>query len=461
MTIATTPLAFSAQQQTWFEQACARISAERLKQLNLDLVNIHSPTGAEREASMRMVAHMGRMGMQSSYQEVNPLSGNAVGRIRGSGDGAALLLYAPIDTHLEADPAHDVPWVGPALREDMLPIGSLRGDTVIGLGASNPKGMVATLTEAVHCIIEAGVPLKGDLTLAFAGGGMPVVVPERNHFGLSSGVTHMMMNGVTADYGIILKPWDEVYYEHPGMCWFKVTVKGTMGYAGIARGTPGFRSSIVPAATLVMELEAWLAAYPGRHTSDQIAPEGWISAVRSGWPDRPSFPSAATELYLDMRTNPQQSTGAVQAEFDAAMRAILARHPDIEAEWEMTAAVPGSRTEPDNWIVQSAMRAWQDGHGGQPYPGAPMLSGQTDAAAICKLGLPLVRIGYPWIGDKDMPAEFSEGLGGMGVSHIPDLLGPCRALIYSIIDTCTRSRAETGLAPLPASAAEAGAGSTR
>ncbi len=446
MTITTTPLPFSAQQQQWFERACAHISTARMKRLNMDLTDIHSPTGAERAASLHMVEHMLKMGISANYQELNPLSGNAVGRIKGSGGGPALLLYAPIDTHLEADPAHDLPWAGPELRADMLPRAQERGDTVIGLGASNPKGMIATLTEAVNCIVEAGIPLKGDVLLAFAGGGMPVVVPGRHYAGLSSGVTHMLLNGVTADYGIIMKPWDEVYYEHPGMCWFKVTVKGTMGYAGIPRGTPGFRSSVVPAATVILELEQWLIDYTARHTSEQIAPEGWISALRSGWPERPAFPSAATELYLDMRTNPGQTSGAVQAEFDTAMRAILARHPGIDAEWEMTAAVPGSRTDPGSWIVQSALRAWQEGHGGKPYPGAPHMSGQTDAAAIAKLGLPLVRIGYPWIGDKDMPAEFSEGLGGMGVSHIPDLTGACRAVIYSIIDTCTRSRAETGLA---------------
>jgi hypothetical protein len=33
----------------------------------------------------------------------------------------------------------------------------------------------------------------------------------------------------------------------------------------------------------------------------------------------------------------------------------------------------------------------------------------------------------------------------MGVSHIPDLIDPCKAVIYSIIDTCTRTRRETGL----------------
>jgi len=440
----TKTLPFTREQQAWYERACAMIDAARLKQLNLALVDIHSPTGAEAAASRYMVDHMGRMGLSAHYQAVNDLSGNAVARCRGDGSGPALMLYAPIDTHIEADPEKDIPWVGPTLRDDMKPQAYARGETVIGLGASNPKGMVAALTEAVNAVIDAQVPLKGDLVLAFAGGGMPVVVPERNHYGLSSGVLHMLANGVTADCGIIFKPWNEVYYEHPGMCWFKVTVKGTLGYSGIPRGTPGFRSSIVPAAKLILALEEWLPEYTKQHTSDQIAPEGWIAAVRSGWPDRPAFPSAATEIYLDMRTNPQQTTGGVQAEFAAAMREILSRHPDIEAEWEMTAAVPGSRTEPDHWIVQSCRRAWQATHAGRAYPGAPKLSGQTDAAAICKFGLPLARVGYPWIGDTEMPEEFSEGLGGMGVSHIPDLIDPIKAVIYSIIDTCTRTREETG-----------------
>ena len=74
-----------------------------------------------------------------------------------------------------------------------------------------------------------------------------------------------------------------------------------------------------------------------------------------------------------------------------------------------------------------------------------MLSGQTDAATINKLGIPLVRVGFPWIGDASMPEEYSEGLGGMGVCNIDDLIAPIENIIYSIIDCCTRSRDEVGL----------------
>lgn len=433
------------ERESWYRKACARIDKIRLRDLTLALTRIHSPTGAERRASEFMADYLNSVRIPARYQPINELTGNCIGRVRGSGGGPTLMLYAPIDTHLDADASRDVPWVGPSLRDDMRPDAYLRGDVVIGLGASNPKSMVCTLTEALTCVVEAGVPLTGDVLLATAGGGMPWIATGRNHHGCSSGVMHMMQNGVAADFGIIFKPWDEVYYEHPGMCWFKVTTWGTMGYSGIPRGTPGFTSSIIPAARVMLDLESWLAAYPGRHTTAQVRPEGWIAAVRSGWPEKPAFPAAATEIYIDIRTNPDQSPAALEAEFDATMRAIVARHPDVTAEWEMYASCRGSRTPADHWIVRSCTRAWEHTHG-RVYPGAALLSGQTDAATLCQLGLPLVRLGYPWVGDKVMPPEFSAGLGGMGVANIADLLLPCRTLIRAIIDSCTRTREECGLA---------------
>jgi acetylornithine deacetylase/succinyl-diaminopimelate desuccinylase-like protein len=435
---------FSKEQREWYEKACAKIDAERLKQLIFDLTDIHSPTGNEKEASQYLADYMNRANFKAHYQAVSENSGNCVGRIRGSGEGPNLLLYAPIDVHLDGEAEIDVPWVGPHLRDDMMPKAQIRGDTVIGLGASNPKSMIATLTEAAHCVLEAGIPLKGDVIVGSAGGGMPWVSEERNHMGISSGVMHMLSHGVTADMGVIFKPWCEVYYEHPGMAWFKITVWGTMGYSGIPRGTPGFDSSIIPAAKLILELEEWLAAYPDRHISDQIKPEGWIAAVRSGWPDKPSFPGAACEIYVDLRTNPDQKMAEVEAEFSNALREILARNSDIKADWEMYVSCQGSRTDPDHWVVQSAIRSWEEVNQ-KKYTGAALMSGQTDAATICQLGIPLVRIGYPYIGEKDMPEEFFEGLGGMGVAFVPDLIDPCKQAIYIIIDSCTRSGAEVGL----------------
>ncbi len=440
----TKDLPFTEQQQRWYDAACARIDQSRLKQLIFELTARHSPTGAEREASEYMVDYMNAAGIEAHYQPITDISGNCVGRLRGSGTGPSLLLYAPVDTLLEGDPAKDIPHAGREMRADMRPEPYIDGDLVIGLGASNPKSMVSLITEAANCIVDAGIELTGDVIVATAGGGMPWNVAERNNAGISNGVSHMLSHGVAADFGIIVKPWDEVYYEHPGMIWFKVTTWGTMGYAGIPRGTPGFRSSIVPGAKVILEIEEWLAAYPDRHTSDQIKPEGWIAAVRAGWPDKPALPGAACEIYIDVRTAPGQTAAQVEREFAEEMRAIMARHDDVDAEWETIVTCDAARTDPDHWIVESSIRAWEAVHG-RKYTETPYLSGQTDAAAICRLGIPLVRIGYPWIGDKEMPEEFSEGLGGMGVANVPDLVGTVKAVIYSIIDSCTRTRSEMGL----------------
>jgi acetylornithine deacetylase/succinyl-diaminopimelate desuccinylase-like protein len=429
-------------QRRWFEAARACINAERLKRLTRELTAIHSPTGAERHACEFVVRHLRNLGLAAQYQMVDEQSGNCVARLDGTGGGASLMLYAPIDTHLDADAA-DIPWVGPTLRADMLPQSREEDGLVIGLGASNPKSMLCTLIEAINAVRDAGVSLKGDVILASCGGGMPWLVADRHMNGISSGVRHMLAQGLKPDCGIIFKPGDEVYYEHPGMCWFKISVRGTLGYSGLPRGIPGFRSSIVPAARVILALERWLTEYPDRHESEQVRPEGWIAAIRAGWPEKPAFPSATTELFVDIRTNPDQSCRSVHQELTDFLRALRLDDTSLEFECEMIATCEASRTDPQHWIVQSAQRAWESRHG-RAYPGAPRASGQTDAATLCRLGIPLVRVGYPFA--VNMPTQYAEGLGGMGVARVSDLLGPCESVIYSIIDTCTRERSELGLA---------------
>src|SRR6185503_7024557 len=319
---------FSAEQRGWYQAAASKIDVERMRRLNREITAIHSPTGRERAASEYMTRYLADAGLEASYQPMGEQSGNAVGRIRGSGGGSSLLLYAPIDTHLEGN-AEDLPWVGPSLRADMVPEVSEADGLVIGLGASNPKAMVTTLAEAVRVVRAANVPLKGDLFVAYGAGGMPVDLAAHDHRGLSDGVSHLITRGVHTDFALVMKPGNAVYHEEPGLCWFKVSVKGTMGYAGMPYGLPNFRSSIVPAAKVILELQDWLPRYTERNSSGQVAPRGWIAAVRSGWgPDRVSFPSATTEIFLDVRCNPRTPPAEVRAQFEEAITAILARHSD-------------------------------------------------------------------------------------------------------------------------------------
>ena len=200
-------------------------------------------------------------------------------RLQGAGGGANLLLYAPIDTHLEGNDS-DLPWVGQHITSDLMPQAKMIDDWVFGLGSSNPKAMVATLAEVFRCVREANIPLLGDLSLGFADGGMPVTAMRGVHF------------------SIVTRNENWVYHEEPGMAWFKLTVWGSLGDAGVPRGTPGFTSSIVPAARVILALEDWLPTYTERNTSGVVRPDGWISALRSGWPERPAFPLRLPKFIL-------------------------------------------------------------------------------------------------------------------------------------------------------------------
>ena len=353
------------------------------------------------------------------------------------------MLYEPIDTHMEATEEDDLPWAGAQLRDDMKPEGVLRDGLVIGLGASNPKGMVATMTEVARAVCDAGVPLRGDLVVAFAGGGMPWSHSGRGDAGLSDGVTHLLRHGVSPDFAVVMKPWNAVYYEEAGLCWFRVAVRGTYGYAGIPHGTPGWEQSVVPAARVILELQDWIPNYVRRNTSGQIEPWGWISAVRGGWPDKPAFPTALTEIFLDLRITPRTPPAEVERQFGEAIDAIRKKHPDIDLEWEMTGATPTGSTDPQSWIVQSALRAWEDVEG-KAHGETPLMAGQTDGAALRHLGIPTARLGWPWP-YAGGPSALAEGLGGMGVTYVPDLLVCARKILYVVIDTLTRSREELGL----------------
>lgn len=438
----TVPASLSAEQLDWYEQACARIDPERIKRLLFELTDIPGPTGATGAASRFMADYLADVGLSARYQPINEISGNVLAERRGSGNGATLMLYAPIDTHLELDEDERL-WTGAGDQADMQPRASVNGDWVFGLGASNPKAMVATLTEVATALVEAEVPTAGDLLVAMADGGMPVDIAGRSHAGMSSGVFHLLNRGAAPDFAVIMKPWNWVYHEEPGMGWFKLRVHGTLGYAGVPRGTPGFRSSVVPAAEVVQELEAWLVDYAERNTSGVIKPHGWISGIRAGNPERPAFPSAITEIFFDVRINPRTTPAAVKAQFAQFISVLRASHPELSLDWEMYGSVPGGTTDPDNWIIQSARRGWEYIEQ-RPHGTPELLGGQTDGTMLRRHGIPTARIGWPWPA-QGSPEPVGEGLGGMGATYIPDLIPCARKIMYVVIDTLTRERGALGL----------------
>lgn len=442
-----TRLALSGEQGAWYERILAQVSRDLLREIVVEMTSIPSPTGEERALAEHLAARGRRAGLEGIYQAIDAEQGNAILRYAGQGDGPELLLYAPIDTHTAGTEREDVPWVGPSLREDMVPRATVHGDYVVGLGANNPKGHGACIVAAIEAARRAGVPLRGSVLAGFGAGGMPTNrrpgAPAARDVGHGRGCAFMLERGFRGDFAVIAKTGWSVAWEEVGLAWFRVRVHGGLNYAGI-RHFGRYENPIVRMATLIAELERWFVEYTERNTSGLVAPQGSIGAIEGGWTYKPTFVPAACDVYLDLRLSPRTSVTDARGQFSDAIAGIRRRHPELELSWEMMLAVPGTSTDPGSWIVQSCMRGWEAVEG-RPHAARANQSGATDANVLRGHGIPTARVGMARVSsDAPMPDDFSKGMNVVDLREMEKLT---RCLIYVIVDTCMRSRREVGLDP--------------
>lgn len=422
------------------EAAAAKLVSGETLHLAARMVDIPSPSGHERELAEMLAAFMVENGLGGRRQAVDGELSNAVGRLPGSGGGAELMLYSPLDTAFAGTPEADGPFLGAPMRDDQIPAARIEGKVLTGLGAHNPKGHAAAVVMAAVCLARAGAPLLGDVVVALAGGGMPTNIPPGDRrpglrIGHGAGCAFLLEQGTHPDYAIVVKPgppaWEEV-----GLCWFRVSVRGLLGYAG-TRHVVAHSNPILAVAKVVAGLEDWFAEYSAANASGTLRPQGSIGCIRAGWPEKPTFIPEICEIYLDIRSTPRIGPAEVRRQFAAAIDTIRAAHDGLDIDWEMILSVPASNTDPQNWIVGAAIRAWERMTGRRFVAGSDG-SGATEANVIRSWGVPTARFGLP---APPVPLPLS-GQFSMGEVHADSLDALVRALIDAAVDTCGRPLAE-------------------
>lgn len=427
------------------EAACAQLTRDRLVALLAGVVDIASPTGEEAELAEYLAAELAASGIEATRQHLTGRQANAVGRVRGDATGPDLLLYAPIDTLTTGDPAEDAPVVGPRPRPDLRPQARVVGGHVIGLGAGNPKGHAACVLAAVEAIQRAGLPLRGDLVAGFGAGGMPTNSrdPAAGGRGQGAGCAFLLEQGFATDFAVIAKPGWVVSWEEVGLCWFELVVHGTHTYVGSRHRLP-YHNPVVSAAAVIGRVEQWLAEYPDRHTAGTLAPQGLVGSVRGGLARMPAVTPASVQVRVDLRTTPAVSPAAVRREVAALVTRLREELPELALSWDMVLAIPGSRTDPESWIVRSATAAWEEVAGRAHQP-ATDASGATDANILRTYGIPTARVGMPKvteIPDWPEPVDFALGMNVVDIDQAERL---CRYLVRVAVDTTTRTVEEVGL----------------
>lgn len=361
---------------------------------------------------------------------------SARGRLRGRRTGRDLLLYAPIDTLTVGDPDEDLPWGGP-WADHMLPRAVVDGDVVKGLGAMNPKGHAACVLMAAEALAATGVDLDGDLVLAFGAGGMPTnarVEQTRRNVAQGVGASHLLEQGTWADGAIIAKSHWAVNRQEVGLAWIDVTVHGLHTYVG-ARHRIAYDNPIVTTGQLLPELEQWLAAWPTRHTTGEVEPQGVVGAIEGGWRRMVATVPAACRLRLDLRIPPGMSPLEARRELAAFVDGWAEDH-DVRIDVELALSIPGSETPAESDVYRHTVAAWEaeTGRTHQPPTGQ---SGATDANILRNRGIDTVRVGLPKV---EIAGEELDFAGGMNTVHTDAMVALSRLLVRATLAFCTGPR---------------------
>jgi acetylornithine deacetylase/succinyl-diaminopimelate desuccinylase-like protein len=136
-------------------------SGERLRdevsELTRELIRIDTsnPPGRESEAAGFLAGWLAEAGVESELAGPDPARLNLVARIPGAGEGPSLMLMA----HTDVVPAPDADWTVPPFA------GELRDGRVIGRGAADMKGELASRVVAFAELARSGEPPPGDVIL--------------------------------------------------------------------------------------------------------------------------------------------------------------------------------------------------------------------------------------------------------------------------------------------------------
>src|SRR5262249_12219280 len=190
------------------------------------------------------------------------------------------------------------------------------------------------------------------------------------------------------DFAVIAKPGWAVAWEEPGVCIFRLRVRGELAYAG-TRHVLRYDNPIASAAKLILALEDWAERYAAANERGHVRPQAAVGAVRAGWPAKPTFVPAWADLWLDVRFAP----GSRGDEAEAQLRAVVAAS-GVDADVERLVTLPATVTDPGSRIVQSCVRAWEEAEGREHAP-LSATSGATDAAILRSAGIPTARFGMP------------------------------------------------------------------
>lgn len=421
------------------EKVWAAIDKNRLKRLGMDMVNIPSPTGQEKEMAHFLHDYYKGLGLIPRLQEFETDRYNALGKLHGDGTGIEFLLCGHIDTSYSGkEPGlPDLPAYQPkAWSETDEASGE---EWIYGLGIYNMKGALACYIEAANAIQDAGIRLKGNATIAAVGGEIEMGAVDRfqgpNYRGGGCGACYLATHGGVADMAVIGEPSEmRVVLGHMGYVYHKITVQGTPAHTTYAHNAV---NAILKMKNILDALERWAPKYRESHPYGNSNANVNLAAIEGGWPWRCSRTPVFCNLYMDTRLIPGQHPLEVKREIEEVIEEIKAGDPDLKVDLEMYMSNPGSEIEEDEYIYSAIKRAHKEVHGTDPDT---VTEGWiSDASHITRYGVPTLNYGPSGRTRSGKPG-WDPNIG----EHVSleDLYQTTRVYASLMLDVCGKSKEE-------------------
>ena len=299
--------------------------SEDLVDLCLQLGNTTSPHAQEKKLGDAVLEWLTRHGIKGDLQFITEQSVNAVATIPGTANGKSLIWNAHMDTG---------PELGPDATDDekKLETAWVEREMLLGKGMINDKAQLCAFMIAMRAIKDAGVKLKGDLTLtavAFETGNPSIGLFQGvNYPGEGFGTKWVVDRGVVADYALVGETSGfGIVQAECGAAWIKVRVKGREVYTPrLERGSSIQENPNVfaKAAHVIQALEEWAIEYEKRETfkfpGGTIIPKAQIVDMRGG--DRVGRPNPFCDIFLDVRILPEKNPNHVKSEIAELTRKL-------------------------------------------------------------------------------------------------------------------------------------------
>lgn len=329
------------------------VDEERIRHLARSLVMIPSVGYISKPVVQETVEcaafcgeYMERFGCKIAVQE--DIGKQAIGTLRGTGNGSSLMLCGHIDT---------VP-VSRGWKVDPYG-GVIEGDRLYGPGAGNMKGGVASMIAAAETIVRSGIELKGDV----------VVAPVFGERVGGTGAKALLRSGIRSDCAVVPEPTglNLIGVESTGGMDGVIHVHGEMGlFTGVHAldkmwnllthlGIPGENGTV--------HRPKWLRADPSSET-----PRFFVGALDAGIGEhRIHEPKGTADIctaYFDVRPtylDQFPTEQSVLEDLESVIREYQAGDPDLQVDYECP--LPGATngiamTTPSDAKIVTTLAKW-------------------------------------------------------------------------------------------------------